>query len=245
VPQPPTPPGVPKLPTCQKEGSASSIRVKVDGTITVDYALHSIYWGECNAAHGGGSHTDASGDLDFGTPTADPATAHYRTDAKTKKKTLLSLDATPQVQATVTPKQDQRHEVAPGCGVVKDPTSCHEAKGTGEATVHLSDNADLARLKVQPPALVPTLCTAPFAGNSAFDNLEFEHPLEDLDEAKMALAASPTAKPHSATIELAFPAKPCSAYGIAKPALVGGTIEKCTIKADFRVVLTRLSQPKR
>lgn len=240
----PVPPGV-KIPRCPKPGPASNLRVKVDGSVTVAFAVHSQYWGECNAAHGGGSHTDASTVLNFGTPTADPATATYRTEATNKKKVLSTLTAEPQIQATMNPKQDQRHEVAPGCGVVKDPTNCTQSKGQGGATVHLSERASLAKVTVRPPAAFPTQCIAPFTGNSTFENLVFQHELDEVDGGKLGLVSSPTSSIKLVTIEWEAPQKPCSAYGITKPVLIGGTIEKCTIEGDFRIVVTRVSQPKR
>lgn len=241
VTQPPTPPGIPKLPPCKKQAPASNLRIKVDGSVTVAFALHSSRWGQCTPALGGGSHTDASTDLDFGTPTAEPVSATYRTIPKTKKKTLASLTASPDIEATLTPRQDQRHEVPPGCGVVKDPTSCSRQKGRASATVHLSDNADLARVTMHPPTLFPTQCSAPFVGDSLFDNLSFEHPLDPEDEAIMAHVANPASKIRTGTISWTNAEKPCSAYGIKKIVILDGTVEKCTVKADFRVVLSRLS----
>ena len=244
------PPGVPvphgvHIPHCPKPVAASNLRVKVDGSVTVVYALHSIYWGQRTPATGGGSHTDASADLGFGTPAPAAAAARYRTDTKTKKKVLVSLDAVPEVEATPSPKQDQRHEVAPGCGVVKDPTNCTQSKGQGGVTVHLSDLSDLARVTVRPPAVIPTQCIAPFTGDSVFDNLSFQHALDEEEEALMAHVANPASKIRSGTIQWDNPQKPCSAYGVTKPILAAGTVEKCTIKADFRIVISRLSQPKR
>jgi len=237
----PQPPGVPHLPTCQKEGSASNLRLKVDGSVTAAYALHSEYWGQCNAAHGGGSHTDASAEINFGTPVAASATARYRADAAAKTRVLTVLDATPTVQATVNPKQDQRHEVAPGCGVVKDPTSCTQSKGEGEVTVHLSNLSDLARVTVRPPGFLVAQCNAPFVGTSAFDDLAFQHELDNEDEALLAHVANPASKIKTGTISWDESEKPCSAYGFKQPTLFGGAFEKCTVKANFRIVITRVA----
>ena len=93
--------------------------------------------------------------------------------------------------------------------------------------------------------LIPTRCDAPFTGTSTFDNLSFQHALDDLDGAIMAHVANPASKIRTATIKWDDPEKPCSAYGVTQPALAGGAIEKCTVKADFRIVISRLSQPKR
>ena len=134
----PVPPGA-NIPRCPKPGSASNLRVKVDGSVTVVYALHSEYWGQCNAAHGGGSHTDASTELNFGTPAPDRGNRHYRTEAQARKRPCPPSRPSPTSRRPMIPKQDQRHEVAPGCGVVKDQTNCTASKGPGGATVHLSD----------------------------------------------------------------------------------------------------------
>ena len=105
--------------------------------------------------------------------------------------------------------------------------------------------SDLARVTVRFPTVIPTQCIAPFTGASVFDNLSFEHALDDEEEALMAHVANPASTIRSGTIKWDNPQKPCSAYGVTKPILAAGTVEKCTIKADFRIVISRLSQTKR
>ncbi len=240
------PPGTPPLPPCPKPGAGKTgFELSVDGSITAAFTGHAGPWGHCTPAQGGGSHTDASSELNFGQPTAEPATASFRTAAQ--KRHISHFDAQPQVHMTVTPHQLQRHEVPPGCGAVTDPTTCSVSKFSGELNVHVSAVSDLARVTVQPSAS-PSLahCAAPFTtGDDLFDQLSFQHELDDIDGAKLVHVSDPKSTIRKIQIEWSNPEKPCATYG--GPAAAGstavGSIDTCTIKADFRIVIMRVSRP--
>jgi hypothetical protein len=233
------PPGVPKPPPCKKPGK-SNIELKVSGGVTISYSAHSGPWGHCTAAQGGGAHTDASTEANFGQSSAEPATATFD-----KNKLLAHIDATPSVEMTLTPNQVQKHEVPPGCTVTKDPTGCRQVKTSGEVTVHGSIDQHLIRVTLHEPTagFVVAQCAAPWVGANIFQDLAFTHELDEVDEGALAHVGNKASTIKKATIEWVEKEAPCSDFGGPKdgaPAL-DGAIDICRIKGDFRVQVMRLS----
>jgi hypothetical protein len=237
------PPGVPS--PCTKKQGKSPFEIKVNGSVTAAFTAHSGNWGHCTPALGGGAHTDASTGLDFGQESWETAQPSYRTTAGTKIKYLGGIEAEPSVEMTLEPKQDQRHEVPPGCLAMKDATTCSRIKGAGGATVHLDSKTDAVTLSLRTPTVLTMLCAAPFTGgDNLFAPVSFKHPLDEEDLSKLSLLGTPKWKGHSMTIDWSDPTAPCSDYGGPKVGSTGGqagSLDACTIKADFQIVVRHLS----
>jgi hypothetical protein len=229
-------PGAPKLPPCGEEQPRSPIRLSVSGSVVAAIAVTSGPWGRCTAARGGGAHTFAWTKLQLVPTTAAPVTV-----------SRSSLDAQPTVRRSVDPHQNQQHEMPPGCGVVKDPTSCSPSKDREMLIVHLNLETNLARVTLRPAAsgLLTAQCTAPFTlADNLFDDLSFQHRYAD-GVLLRALARSQNPAKRTLTIQWADEADDCEKYG--GPPVGGitggdGTVDTCTIKASFTIVVTRVKR---
>lgn len=234
------PSGAPSLPPCPKPVKGARLRVEVSGGVTVTVSGHQGDPTDHATTCLGWSTFSGTTEMNFGQTEKLIATA-----AIDKHKQLTRLGPVePAVRMTFNPKAQAQHGSPPGCTAQTDTVTCSQTVANSSVTVSgrfqsPQQAAESIIVTMTPTASFHPGCPAPFENGVALGQLTFTHELDEVEIGSTPLLLGPKpAKGAKRTATFAWTAEtqPCSAYGVQ-----AGGLDTCTIMADFKVVLTRMS----
>lgn len=250
------PPGAPHLPPCKKtkpKPKAKTVRldVSVSGGMTLADASHQGDRASCGANSGGGSTTSGTTEINFGQDGFDARRAPIDSTGH-----ITGFSDQPIVQVTYNPSGQSQHWFPPDCAPQPDPVACSQ-KTEGD-TVRLTGTFNRKRtvphnvtITLSPSTVLgagPSRCPAPFFDGWSLvgsrGTITFKYELDSIDDAGLSLLLGPKHKKGHSTLTLNWdvPKDSCSKFGgpTTPSVQAGGTLDSCTVEADFRLVLKRV-----
>jgi hypothetical protein len=175
---------------------------------------------------------------------------------KAKKRTVrLDIEIRGGLTATDASHQGDRAVSPPDCALQTDPTNCTQKEEGDTVTVagffDTKGVPDYVKVTLSPSSVLTygeAHCPAPFFDGWALlgsqGTVTFRYELSGLDIGQFGLLLGPKHKKGHSTMTLDWkvPKAPCSKFGgpTTPFAQAGGTLDSCTLEADFRLVLKRV-----